>query len=114
MKKEEKVRNYYTDLKMLEASKNWFKSEAELQNRKNQMNLDYKNALLDQIKEGTEKQLKLSPIIPTEDQPIDPRENCLKQKNELVECYRKEIEEFTKIKNERKDNERKENDIQDK
>lgn len=114
LKKENKVRNYYTDLKIIEASKSWDKSETESQDRKKQMMLDYKNAILEQIRENNEKLPELPLKTPTAFDFIDPKENCVNKKNELAETFRKEIDELIKIKNERKENERKEIEKQDK
>ncbi|VVC25088.1 Reverse transcriptase domain [Cinara cedri] len=114
IKKEEKARNYYSDLKIIEASKNLDKSETELQNRKKQMKLEYKNAILEQIRERAEKLLNISPRTPTAVDSINPKENGLKQRKALAKVFRKENDELIQIKNERQENERKETEKQDK
>lgn len=108
LKKEEKVREYNDDLKMIEAEKIGEEVKAKLQARKNELNLEYKKAVAEQIRENAENQRDLPP-----DRPMDFEftKNSHEQKNKIkTDCIREELNELIKIKNELKENERKESD----
>ncbi|CAI6372646.1 unnamed protein product [Macrosiphum euphorbiae] len=111
LKKEEKARVYYDDLRMIESRNDENKEEIEQQTLKNELNLDYKKAITEQIQENIIKKqrelsLKNNPIVI-----FEATGNSEAQKNNVkTNCSQKELELFTKMKNDRKEIERKESD----
>lgn len=111
LKREEKVRVYYDDLRMIKSINDEKKEEIELQTQQNKLKLDHKKAITEQIQENTtEKQRQLL----TKNRPFVCFEEtgCSKaQKNNAKTNFsQKELELFTKMKNDQKEIERKESD----
>jgi len=110
-KKEEKVRVYYDDMRMIESRNYEYKEEIEQTTRRNELKLDYKKAITEQIQENiTKKQreslLKNNPFVIFEATgSSEPQKNNVK-----TNCSRKNMELFTKMKNDLKEIERKESD----
>lgn len=113
MKKKEKIKDYYYTLDMKEACNIQTKTALELQGRKKEINLEYKKALTEQIRDNAMKQRESS----LKDYPMDldqtgyySRKKQEINKNDLIN----EMKEFMEIKNQLKDNDRKEADETDK
>lgn len=109
LKKEEKVRVYYDDLKMIETRNEEDKKEKELQTRQNELKLDYKKAITEQMQENTTKKQQ---VLLQKNRPIvffDATGSSKVQKNNVKNnCPQKELEEYRKMKSELNEIERKE------
>lgn len=107
-RQEEKVKDYFDGLKLIEAGNKELKTEAEQAVQKNELVLEHIRALEEQIRE-TKDRRESSP--PTSD-PVDfgpSGYNRERTKHRVKGNYtREEIEEWIKIKNELKENERRE------
>lgn len=112
-KQEEKVKNYFDDLKLIEAGDNELKTEAEKEIQKNKLVLEHKRALEEQIRETKDRRESSPPTSGPED--FSPSGyDCERTKHRVKGNYtREEIEEWIKIKNDLKENERREADEMD-
>jgi len=115
LKKEEKVREYYEDLKMIESGKSDTATEIKRIARENEFKSEYKMAIEKQMQEMNERrrretappQLGCSVVF-------EPTENCRKLKQDLkINRSEKETEELKKIRNELKEREREEDNKMD-
>lgn len=113
IKKEEKVREYNNDLKIIEAGNNENEIEKKDRERRNELMLEYKNAILEQIREVTEKRRNSSPDRPMD---FDFTKNGHRQGRKMInhDEFRKEMEDLVKKKIELKEKERQEADKVDK
>jgi len=111
LKKEEKVRVYYDDLKMIETRNEEDKKEKELQTRQNELKLDYKKAITEQMQENTTKKQQ---VLLQKNRPFvffEATGSSEVQKNNVKKNYpQKELEEYRKMKSELNEIERKESD----
>lgn len=111
LKREEKVRVYYDDLRMIKSINDEKKEEIELQTQQNKLRSDHKKAITEQIQENTaEKQRRL--LIKNRPFVCFEATGCSKaQKNNVKTNFsQKELELITKMKNDQKEIERKESD----
>lgn len=108
IKKEEKVKEYYDDLKLIETYNDKNREEIEERIRKKNLALEYKKGVTEQIKEIVERRRNLSPqrAMDYDITGNDRRPKIEKNKN----CLRSEMDDFMKIKADLKENERKEVD----
>lgn len=113
LKKEQKVREYYDDLKRIEIGDYGIKYEIEEQAQKKESKFEYNQAIIEQIEENTaKKQLLRSQNRLNNSEPII---NCHSQNKGLKSNFSKrEMEELIQIKNDLKEKERKEADKMDK
>lgn len=108
LNKEEKVKEYNNDLKMIKDKKVGEEVEAKLQAQKKELKLEYKKAITAQIQENAESKRNLQPDRPMN---FEFTGNSREQKTKIkTECIRDELDKFIKIKNDLKENERKESD----
>lgn len=102
IKKEEKDREYYNDLKMNEIDNNAKKIEMESKIKNNALKLEYKNAFTQQLQEIDKKRREIFATRP----PLE-FGNRFKDKNNKSNLSKNDIDQFIKIKNQLKDDERK-------
>lgn len=111
LKKEEKVRVYYDDLRMIESRNDEYKEEIDQQTRQNELKLDYKKAITEQIQENITKKQRVSLLKNNPFVIFEATGNSEVQKNNVkTNCSQKDLELFTKMKNYQKEIERKESD----
>lgn len=109
IKNEEKLRDHYDSLKMIEAGNNEKRAEEERKVRKNELNLEYKKALIEQNQEMKERRELSSMNSPIDDPIDDLTENNHRKIPELKKNYSlKEMEEFVKMKKELNESKRRE------
>lgn len=108
LKKEEKVRVYYDDLKIIEASNDKNKIERELQTRQHELKLAYKKAITEQIQENSTEKRRVSSLKHRPFVFFDATGSG--EKIVKTNFSQKEIEEFKKLNNELKELERKESE----
>lgn len=115
LKKEEKVREYYEDLEMIESGKTDTVTEIKRIARENEFKSKYKMAIEEQMQEMNERrrretsspQLGCSVVF-------EPTENSRKLKQDLeINRCEQETEELKKIRNELKEREREEDNKMD-
>ncbi|XP_001944194.2 meiosis-specific nuclear structural protein 1-like [Acyrthosiphon pisum] len=111
LKKEEKVRVYYDDLRLIESRNDENKEEIEQHTRQNELKLDYKNAITEQIQENINEKQRVSlqknnPFVIFE----ATGSSAVQKNNVKTNCFQRDLELFTKIKNDLKEIERKESD----
>lgn len=106
IRNEEKLRDYYDSIKLIEAGNNERRAEEEQQFRKNELKLEYKKALIEQNQEMKER-LELSPMSGPID--FDLTENNHRKIPNLKTNYSlEEMEEFIKNKKELDESKRRE------
>ncbi|XP_025194177.1 meiosis-specific nuclear structural protein 1-like [Melanaphis sacchari] len=109
--KEEKVRIYNDDLKIIETRNYENEEEIELQTRQNKLKLDYKKAIIEQIQENAAEKQRMSSL---KNQPFTFYEatgnSGVKKCNVKTNCSQKQLEVFEKMENELKEIERNEAD----
>lgn len=106
IRNEEKLRDYYDSLKMIEAGNNEKRAEEEKQVHENELKLEYKKAILEQKQEMKERQKLSSVSDPTD---LDQEEINHRITSDLKKkCFQEEIEEFIRIKKELNENKRRE------
>jgi hypothetical protein len=115
IKKEEKVRVYYDDLKMIETRNYENEEEKELQTRQKELKLDYKKAITEQIQENAAEKRRVSSLMSSlKNHPFvfyqATGSSKVKKCNVKTSCSHKELEVFKKMENEQKEIERKESD----
>lgn len=115
IKKEDKVRVYYDDLKMIETRNYENEEEKELQTRQKELKLDYKKAITEQIQENAAEKRRVSSL---KNHPFvfyqATGSSEVKKYNVKTSCSQKELEVFKKMENELKEIERKESDNKNK
>lgn len=115
MKKEEKVREYYDDLKMIESGKTDTATEIKRIAQENEFKSEYKMAIEEQMQEMNERRRRET--LPTQlscSVVFEPTENRRKLNQDLkINRWEKETEELKKIRNELKEREHEEDNKMD-
>lgn len=115
LKKEEKVRVYYDDLKMIENRNYENEEERKLQTRQNELKLDYKKAITEQMQENAAEKRRLSSLKNDPFVFYEATGNSEVHKNNVTSSgSRKELELLKKVENELKEIEIKESDNRNK
>jgi len=111
LKKEEENKLYCEELRRKESIDDENKMEKELQTRQNELKLDYKKAITEQIQENATKKQRLLSLKNRPFVIFESTGSSVVQKNNVKKnCSQKEMEIFTKMKNELKETERKESE----
>ncbi|CAH1724840.1 unnamed protein product [Aphis gossypii] len=111
LKKEEKVKVYYDDLKMIESRNYENEEESKLQTRQNELKLDYKKAITEQMQENASEKRRLSSLKNDPFVFYEATGSREVHKNKITNSgSQKELELFKKVENELKEIEIKESD----
>lgn len=112
-RREETVKDYFDGLKLIEVGNKEQKTEAEKEVRKNELLLEHKRALEEQIRETKDRRETSPPTSGPVDFGPSGYDRGRTKRSVKGNYTREEIEEWIKIKNELKENERREADAMD-
>lgn len=115
LKKEEKVKVYYDDLKMIESRNYENEEERKLQTRQNELKLDYKKAITEQMQENAAEKRRLSSLKNDPNVFYEATGSSEVHKNNVTSSgSQKEFELLKKVENELKEIEIKESNNRNK